>query len=87
MKLLILAGMVVIFISVIFILFVMAEISEGYLNCSRNEADRIVCDLREVGLPFVIGLTLIGLFVLVDAFVVHFLLEALKNQTALALGL
>lgn len=84
MKLLILISMLIIFISVIFILFIVTDISKRYMECSPAEDNKIKCSLRDFGLPFVFGLMLMGVFVLIDILVVYFLYRTLTARESIA---
>ena len=80
MKILILISMLVIFISVIFILFIANDISERHMECSQNEANKTICNIKEFGSSFVFGLIMMGMFVLIDILVIRFLLDALTHN-------
>ncbi len=82
------AGMVIIFVSVFFILSVFDAMIKANIECMQ-EADIIKCNLKEFSIYLIIGLLLIGLFILVDIAVVYVLIgfafpketfHILKNQ-------
>ena len=85
MKMLILTSVLIIFISVIFILLIATDISNKYMDCFKVDENRTICSLREFGLPFVIKLVFIGLFVLIDTFVVYYLISTIKPKRSLGL--
>jgi hypothetical protein len=89
MKVLILAGMVVVFISVIFILFILDDMTNKYLDCSPIANNKITCNLKEFGVPFIFSLLLMGAFVLIDCMVIYFLFKALvvKGSIGYAVGM
>lgn len=78
MRFLILAGSLVVFISVIFMLFVLTDMSDKYLDCNPIGEDTMICNLKELGMPFVISLSILGSFVLVDCIVVYLLVKVLR---------
>ena len=77
MKALIFAGMLIIFISAIFVLFIIDDLTEKYLDCLPGTDNKILCSLRDFGLPFVTSLAFMGVFVLIDCLVLYFLFKAL----------
>jgi len=83
MKLLILAGLLVVFISVVFVLFILTDMSNRYLDCTRGAENKITCVPKNLGVPFVLSLSLVGAFVLIDCLVVYFLLKALVVKGSL----
>jgi hypothetical protein len=84
MKLLILAGMIIIFISALFILFILDDLTIKYLDCMPGDDDKIVCGLKDFGLPFFLSLIFMGMFVLIDCLVVYFLFKALAVRGSYA---
>lgn len=76
--------MLVIFISAIFILFIVGDITNKYIKCSPYTNSKLICNLGEVGAPFVFGLLMIGFFVLVSVLVVYFLISALSAKGTIA---
>jgi len=84
MKVLILAGLLVVFISVIFILLLAEDISSKNMKCFKTNENKIACSVRDLGVPFAIGLLLIGAFCLIDVFVIYFLLKTLTAKESLA---
>lgn len=81
---LILVSLVVIFISVIFIMFTITEISNKYMKCFKGQDNKTVCSFTGFGGSFVFGLVIIGVFVLIDVFVIYFLFTALTSKQSLA---
>lgn len=77
MKLVILAGMTIIFISALFILFILDDLTFRYLDCMPGADEKILCNLKDFGLPFFLSLLFMGLFVLIDCLVLYFLFKAL----------
>ena len=84
MKILIPLSMLIIFISVFFVLLVLTDISNKYMNCFQTKTNKIVCSVSEFGFPFVFGLFLVGVFVLIDVLVIYFLLKTLMIKGSVA---
>jgi len=78
MKILILAGMLVVFISAIFILLILTDASEKYMECTPVSGNVFSCSVPEIGVPFVFSLMLVGAFVLIDCLVVYLLIKSLE---------
>ena len=64
MKTIIIAGLLVIFISVFFMLFIINDMSFKYLDCQEVVGGKLSCSLDNMGLSFVISLMMIGVFVI-----------------------
>ena len=84
MKILILMCLIIVFISIIFILFIFSDISDKYMECYRTGENKMFCDLEDFGIPLVFGLIMAGVFVLVDLLVVYFLFNTILSKDSLA---
>ena len=80
MKILILISLLIVFISVIFILLIATDISNKYMDCFKTDENKTVCNLNEIGLPFVLSLVLIGVFVLIDVFVIYSMFSIITSK-------
>jgi len=76
MKILISVGMVIVFISVFFVLFILSIITERYIECSAEG----ICSLKPPDFLLVICLIFIGLFVLIDALTLYLILNSIKTE-------
>jgi len=65
MKLLVAVGMLIIFISAFFILFIFNVMVRAQIRCLYEEG-LINCNSAEMGFGFVIGLVIIAVFVMID---------------------
>ncbi|MBI4175893.1 MAG: hypothetical protein HY518_01705 [Candidatus Aenigmarchaeota archaeon] len=69
MKLLILFGFAILFVSTFFIFFLLDSLTEKNILCQSTEAG-IFCNFRELGLSFVLRLIVIGIFTAIDVYIV-----------------
>jgi hypothetical protein len=77
MKLLIAVSMFIVFISVIFILFIVTEITNRYLDCNRTEENKILCSFKNFSFSFIFSLIMIGIFAIIDCAVIYILIKTL----------
>ena len=65
MKIIVLLGLVIVFISSLFILLIFNFLIKSQVSCVKN-LEKMKCDVKSMSMEFVIGLVIIGFFVLVD---------------------
>ena len=80
MKVLIFTGMVIVFISVFFILFIFDVLVRAQIPCVIKPFSDI-CTMNKNGMALVVGLTIIALFFLVDIVTVWLIFKALFEKT------
>lgn len=73
MKLVILLGTLIIFISCFFIFFTFDSMIRTKLVCSFSE--RFVCNVSELNFAIVFGILIVGMFLFVDALVVYIMIK------------
>ncbi len=79
MRILIVMGMVIIFISIFFILFIFDSVVREQVKCMAGfEADS--CNLQESGKSMIIGLTLIAMFLIVDSGVLYMIIKTITES-------
>ena len=79
MRILIVIGMVIIFISVFFILFIFDSIVREQVKCMAGFEEQ-ACDLREAGKNLVLGLALISMFLIVDGGVLYMIIKSITES-------
>ncbi len=71
MKLLIVIGMVIIFVSAFFILLTIDSIIKGDLRCVPGEEGKMICSIEDVGFGFILKTIMVGFFILIDIVAVY----------------
>lgn len=79
MRILILIGMVIIFISIFFILFIFDSVVKEQVKCMAG-FEGGSCDLRESGKSLIVGLTLIAMFLIVDSGVLYMIIKTITES-------
>ena len=78
MKILILIGMVIVFISAFFIFFVFDTSINAQIACFMDP--EAVCGSEEMG-AFVIGLLMIGMFIIIDIVTIYVVITTAMSET------
>jgi len=79
MKILIFIGMVIIFISVFFILFIFDTVVKDQVRCMAGfEANS--CNLQESGKSLIIGVALIAMFLIIDGGVLYMIIKTITES-------
>jgi len=79
MRILIVMGMVIIFISIFFILFIFDSVVREQVKCMAGfEANS--CNLQESGKSMIIGLALIAMFLIVDSGVLYMIIKTITES-------
>ncbi len=82
MKVLIVIGLLVIFISAFFVMFIVDEISENNMDCSTSDSGKTVCSLKSVDGSFFMSVIMIVVFAVVDLFVLKLVYSVIsRGQT------
>ena len=79
MRILIFIGMVIIFISVFFILFIFDSVVKEQVRCMAG-FEGSSCDMRESGKSLIIGLALIAMFLIVDGGVLYMIIKTITQS-------
>ncbi|MBU0953490.1 MAG: hypothetical protein KKA90_03660 [Nanoarchaeota archaeon] len=74
MRIFVLLGLIVIFLSSYFTFFVFDNIVSGYIDCFK-EVDAITCDIKAAGINMIGGLFIIGCFAMTAMTVVYVLIK------------
>ena len=82
MKIIIFTGMLIIFISVFFMLSIFDILIKANVECIRG-MESIKCNIKEFGFSFMLGLSLIGMFILVDVAVIYLILKVVSASGSL----
>jgi uncharacterized membrane protein len=79
MRILIIIGMVIIFISAFFILFIFYSIVKDQVRCMAGfEANS--CNLQESGKSLIIGVVLIAMFLIIDGGVLYMIIKSITES-------
>jgi uncharacterized membrane protein len=79
MKILIVIGMVIIFISAFFIMFIFDTVVKNQIRCmSGLEEGR--CDLKSSASSLVLGMALIAMFLIVDSGVLYLIIKSITSS-------
>lgn len=76
MRLLVAVGMLIVFISAIFILFIFDVMVRGQISC-LYEQGLTKCNVAEMSFGFIIGLVIIAVFVLIDIAALYLIFDSL----------
>lgn len=79
MKILIFIGMVIIFISVFFILFIFDAAIKEQVKCMAGFESNS-CDLKEAAQSLIIGLAFIAMFLIVDSGVLYMIIKTITES-------
>lgn len=79
MKILIAIGMVIIFISAFFILFILDGLMKNQLKCAVG-MEASSCDQREAGKAIIIGLAFIAMFLIIDGGVLYMIIKSITSS-------
>ena len=79
MRILIALGMVVIFISVFFILFIFDTVVKEQVKCMAGFGSNS-CNLQESGKSLITGLALIAMFLIVDSGVLYIIIKTISES-------
>ena len=79
MRILILIGMVIIFISIFFILFIFDSVVKEQVKCMAG-FESSSCDLQESGKSLIVGLALIAMFLIVDSGVLYMIIKTITES-------
>ncbi len=71
MKLLIVIGMIIIFVSAFFILFTIDSMIKSDLKCVPGDAGKMICSIDDMGFAFILKTVMVGFFILIDIIVVY----------------
>jgi hypothetical protein len=77
MKVLILIGMLIIFISAFFSFFIFDTLIRDNINCGLQGGEG--CDGSGTGLPLMFGLMMIVFFIIIDILVVYVILKSIAS--------
>lgn len=78
MRAVIFIALMIVFISSLFILFIFNTLIEDNLNCigDPQEETVVTCNMKSYGMDIIIGLTVIGFFVLLDIGAVYLMFSS-----------
>jgi len=79
MRILIAIGMLIIFISVFFILFIFDTVVKEQVKCMAGFESQS-CDLKEASKSLLIGLALITMFLIVDGGVLYMIIKSITES-------
>ncbi|MCX6815121.1 MAG: hypothetical protein NTY20_05740 [Candidatus Aenigmarchaeota archaeon] len=79
MRILIILGMLIVFISAFFILFIFDTIVKEQVKCMAG-LESSSCDLREAGKTLIAGLTLIAMFLIIDGGVLYMIIKSITES-------
>ncbi|HJW96660.1 MAG TPA: hypothetical protein VJ485_00685 [archaeon] len=79
MRILIVLGMIVIFISVFFILFIFDTIVKEQIKCMAG-FETGACDLKESAQGLIIGLAFIAMFLIIDSGVLYIIIKSIAES-------
>ncbi|MEM7815666.1 MAG: hypothetical protein QXN71_00935 [Candidatus Aenigmatarchaeota archaeon] len=79
MKVIIAIGMVIIFISTFFMLFIFDTVIRRHISCisSIESGD---CNLRETGTSLIIGIAFIAMFLIIDSAVLYLIIKTITSS-------
>ena len=76
MKILIVTGMVIIFISAFFILFIFDTVMKRQVVCLQA-MEQAACNMKEAGQSLILGISLIAMFLVVDSGVLYMIIKSI----------
>ncbi len=79
MKILIFIGMVIIFISAFFIIYIFESVVVRDIECMAG-LELGACDIRETTTSFVVAMGLIAMFLIVDSAVVYLIMKSISTS-------
>ena len=79
MKIIITIGMVIIFISAFFMLFIFDTVIKDHVKCMVGMEDGM-CSLRDTGTSLAIGLSLITIFLIIDGAVLYIIFKTVTSS-------
>jgi hypothetical protein len=79
MKILIIIGMVIIFISAFFILFIFDTTVKKQIQCMSG-LEQGGCDMKAASSSLVIGIALIAMFLIVDSGVLYIIIKSITSS-------
>jgi hypothetical protein len=79
MKILIFIGMVIIFISAFFILFIFDTIVSEQLRCLSG-LESGSCNVQESAKALILGITLIVMFLIIDGGVIYIIMKSINSS-------
>jgi hypothetical protein len=79
MKIIITIGMVIIFISAFFMLFIFDTVVKDHMKCMLGIEDA-ACSLKDTGTSLAIGLSLITIFLIIDSVVLYIIFRTVMSS-------
>jgi len=79
MKILIILGMVIIFISAFFILFIFDSVVKDQVKCMTG-FETNSCDVREASKTLLVGITLMAMFLIIDGGVLYMIIKSITES-------
>jgi len=79
MRILIIIGMVIIFISAFFIIFIFDSVVKDQVRCMAG-FETYSCDVREASKTLVIGLAFIAMFLIIDGGVLYMIIKSITES-------
>jgi len=79
MKILIFIGMVIIFISAFFIIYIFESVVIKDIECMAG-LEQGMCDLRETTSTFVVAMVLVAMFLIVDSAVIYLIMKSITGS-------
>ena len=79
MKIIIILGMVIIFISAFFMLFIFDRVVKDQISCMAG-LEATTCDLSQTGKSLIMGIALIAMFLIVDSGVLYLIIKSITES-------
>jgi hypothetical protein len=79
MKILIIIGMVIIFISAFFILFIFDTVVKRQVVCMQT-IEQSTCNVKEMGQSLILGISLIAMFLIVDSGILYMIVKSITTS-------
>ncbi len=79
MKIIIALGMVIIFISAFFILFIFDTVIRDQVRCMAG-FEHSSCDIKQASFTMIMGLGLIALFLVIDTAVLYIIIKSITTS-------
>ncbi len=84
MKVLIVMGMIIVFISAFFTFFILDKTFGSYADCRQDIiSGKTVCIMSEINIWILAGMLIAGLFVVIGAIAAYLLLSAVTSRRSL----
>jgi len=79
MKIIIFIGMLIIFISAFFILFIFDSVIKDQIKCMSGFEEN-TCSLRQTGTSLIIGIFIIAMFLIIDSAVLYLIIKNITSS-------